>query len=60
MAAARNLFDGEKPIDQMTADELRTAIYLWTERLSDFIPDSDEARILAFRIEVATTWLQRF
>jgi hypothetical protein len=59
MAAARSLFAGEKPMDEMSSQELRAAIDRWTERLSDCGPDSDVARILAVRIEVATTLLRR-
>jgi len=59
MAAARNLFAGEKSMDQMSDRELRAAIDRWTERLSDCGPDSHEARILTVRIEVATTLLRR-
>ena len=60
LAAAGSLFEGEKLIDEMTAAEIREAIGRWRERLSDFIPDSDEARILALRIDTATAWLRRF
>jgi hypothetical protein len=59
MAAARNLFAGEKPMDEMSSQELRAAMDRWKESLSDCGPDSDEARILAVRIEVATTLLRR-
>jgi DNA-binding transcriptional ArsR family regulator len=60
LAAAGSLFEGEKTIDEMTAGEIREAIDRWRERLSDFVPDSDEARILTLRIETATAWLRRF
>ena len=56
--AAAKLFEGEKPIDEMTADELREAIERWRERLSDFLPDSDEAQLLTLRIETASTLLR--
>jgi len=60
LAAAESLFEGEKTIDEMTEAEIRAAIDRWRERLSDFVPDSDEARILTLRIETATAWLRRF
>ena len=59
LAAAGSLFDGEKLIDELTTEELREAIERWRERLSDFVPGSDEARILTLRIETATAWLCR-
>jgi len=59
LAAAGRLSVGEKSIDEMTAEELRDAIERWTESLSEFVPDSDEARILTLRIEAAVSWLRR-
>jgi hypothetical protein len=58
MTAAKNLFVGEKPMDQMSCDELRMAIERWNERLCEFVPDSDEARILGLRIEMAKTMIR--
>jgi hypothetical protein len=59
MVAARNLFAGEKPMDQMSCEELKAAIDRWQGKLSGCVPDSDEARVIELRIEMATTLLRR-